>query len=188
MPHATADSSDFEKLQMAWRDVSTKFGSVENILEAFGLAGMPVAQRYGIMFGCLVFFITVASVLALLFLGGSFERIAEQTATGKATVETDYKTRLERPMLLERLLDARERLIEKNYPERPQRKERRTKLTKMLMGVPPPKDSMVAKIVDDNGAKTAVNSKGQRMEAMDGYKENFVVSYRKCQDKPGGKI
>jgi Tfp pilus assembly protein PilO len=183
MPHPNVDSSDFEKLQLAFHDITTKFGSFENILEAFGLANMPVAQRYGILFGCLVFMGTVIAVGSLLVMGGSFERMAEQADTGKTTMETDYRARMERPMLLERLLDARERLLQ-NHPDRPQRKERCTKLTQMLMNIPPPKE--VPTLVDDNEAKKAVNQKGLRAEVMAGYKENFVLAYRKCQDKPGG--
>jgi hypothetical protein len=183
MPHSNVESSDFEKLQLAFHDITTKFGSFENILEAFGLASMPVAQRYGIIFGCLVFMGTVIAVGSLLVMGGSFERMAEQADTGKTTTETDYRARMERPMLLERLLDARERLLQ-NHPDRPQRKERCTKLTQMLMNIPPPKE--VPTLVDDNEAKKAVNQKGLRAEVMAGYKENFVLAYRKCQDKPGG--
>jgi hypothetical protein len=147
---------------------------------------MPTAQRYGILFGSLVFLFTIASVLALLVLGGSFERMADEADTGKNAIQTDYKARQERPLLLERLLGARERLLEKNYPTRPKRKEQRTNLTKMLMNVPPPKDS--PGLVDDNEAKKAVNKKKQRADVMVGYKENFVTAYRKCQDKPGGKF
>jgi hypothetical protein len=184
--HSAPDSSDFEKLQSAFNDITTKFGSMESILEAFGLSDMPAAQRYGILFGCLVFIFTIGSGLALLILGGSFERMAEEADTGKMASQTDYMERQDRPLLLERLLDARARLLEKNHPNRPKRKEEQTNLTKMLMNVPPPKD--VVGLVDDNEIKKAVNKKEQRPGEMLGYKENFVTAYRKCQDVSGGKF
>lgn len=185
MSYSNADTSDFEKLQQALREVFTKFGSVEDILEAFGLASLPTAQRYGVLMGCIVFTCTVAAVFALLVFGGSFKRIAEQTQTGEATLETDYKARQGRPLLLERLLDARKRLLAENYPDREQRKDRRTRLTKMLMGIPPPKD--IPGVVDDAEAKRSVNKKQDRAEQMEGFKENFAWAYRKCQDQPGGE-
>ena len=185
MSYAASDTSDFEKLQQAFSEITSKFGSVDNLLEALGLADLPTAQRWGVLFGCLTFVCTVFSVLCLLTFGGSFKRMAEQAATGKATILTDYRARMERPLLLERLLDARERLLALNYPNRPKRKEERTRLTKMLMNVPPPK--AVKAIVDDNDAKRAVNKKEQRPDEMDGFKENYVTAYRKCQDKPGGE-
>jgi hypothetical protein len=185
MPHANADTSDFEKLQMAFQDVTAKFGSIEDILVAFGLADMPKAQRYGVLMGCIVFSCTVGAVLALLAFGGSFKRIAEQTQTGDYTIESDFQTRQDRPLLLERLIDARERLLAENYPDRKQRKSRRTNLTKMLLGVPPPKD--IPGVVDDNGAKQSVGKKQDRAAEMEGFKENFAWAYRKCQDQPGGE-
>jgi hypothetical protein len=185
MPHANADTSDFEKLQMAFQDVTAKFGSIEDILVAFGLADMPKAQRYGVLMGCIVFSCTVGAVLALLAFGGSFKRIAEQTQTGDYTIESDFQTRQDRPLLLERLIDARERLLAENYPDRKQRKNRRTNLTKMLLGVPPPKD--IPGVVDDNGAKQSVGKKQDRAAEMEGFKENFAWAYRKCQDQPGGE-
>lgn len=189
MPYSSAgQSSDFEKLQMAFHDITSKFGSFDNFLEAFGLASMPTAQRYGILFGCLVFIFTVASVLALLVLGGSFKRMAEQATTGEATITEGYRSRLERSLLLERLLDSRHRMLTQNYPNREQRTEGKTNLTKMLLNVPLPEESKsIAALVDDNSTKGQVNKKGQRADCMEGYKENFVIAYRKCQDKPGGK-
>jgi hypothetical protein len=187
MPHIGSDHSDFEKLQNAFADLTSKFGSPDNILEAFGLSEMPMAQRYGILFGVLVFVFTVSSVVALLVLGGSFKRIAEQAETGEATLQEGYKSRLGRALLLERLLDSRERLLNSNYPDRPKPKERKTNLTKMLLNVPPPKDN-VSSFVDEDATKIQVKVKGQRAEVMVGYKENFVVAYRKCQDQPGGEF
>ena len=56
----------------------------------------------------------------------------------------------------------------------------------MLLNVPPPKDTP-GDIVEDNSTKLAVNKKLDRAEVMEGFKENFIWAYRKCQDKPGGK-
>lgn len=185
MSQTNADVSDFEKLQQALSQVIVKFGSFEDILEAFGLASLPTAQRYGVLMGCVVFTCTVSAVFALLTFGGSFKRLAEQAQTGEASLETDYKARQGRPLLLERLLEARARLLAENYPDREQRKPRRTKLTKMLMSDPPPKD--IPGVVDDVEAKQSVNKKQDRAEEMDGFKENFAWAYRKCQDQPGGE-
>jgi Na+/pantothenate symporter len=169
MPYSSpAETGDFEKLQLAFKELTSTFGSMENLLEAFGLADLPSAQRYGIIFGFLVFVGTVTAVLALLTLGGSFERMAEQTKTGSVTIAHDFKARMDRPLLLERLLDSRERLMRQNYPNRAQRKEGCTNLTKTLLNIPPPK-----------------NAKSEKDDKT-GYMKNYVVAYRKCQDQPGG--
>jgi hypothetical protein len=169
MPYSNAaETGDFEKLQIAFAEITSTFASVDNILEAFGLADLPTAQRYGIIFGICVFIGTVTAVLALLTLGGSFQRMAEQTKTGTVTISDDFKARMDRPLLLERLLDSRERLMRKNYPNRAQRKEGCTNLTKMLLNSPAPPKGKSAK--DDET----------------GYMKNYVVAYRKCQDQPGG--
>lgn len=169
MPYSNAaETGDFEKLQKAFSDILSTFGSVDNLLDAFGLSTLPSAQRYGIVFGCFVFVGTVTAVLTLLVLGGSFHRMAEQTKTGAVTIAHDFKARLDRPLLLERLLDARTRMMQRNYPNSRQRKEGLTNLTSMLLNVAPPPKGKSAK--DDET----------------GYMRNFVVAYRKCQDKPGG--
>ena len=56
-------TGDLEKLQKAFSELTENFGSVENILDAFGLSDMPTAQRYGIIFGFLVFTGTVLSLI-----------------------------------------------------------------------------------------------------------------------------
>ena len=169
MPYsATPDTTDFQKLQLAFAEITKSFGSVENVLEAFGLADLPTAQRYGILIGALVFISTVTAVVALLVLGGSFQRMAEQQKTGTLAVAHDFKARLDRPLLLERLLDARERMMKQNYPNAGKRTEGTTALTKMLLNVSPPPSGTKAE--NDNT----------------GYLKNYVVAYRKCQDKPGG--
>ena len=184
MPQVNPDASDFEKLQIAFQEITQKFGSVNDILEAFGLAELPTAQRYGILFGFIVFTLTVSTVMALLVFGGSFRRIAEQAKTGTTSVESDYKVRLKRPLLLERLLEAQEWLESENYPDRPGRTLERTNLSKMLCSVPPHTAKEDKK--NEKQTKNAMQSKDNRAAVMVGYKQNFVIAYRKCQDKPGG--
>jgi hypothetical protein len=180
MPQVNPDASDFEKLQLAFQEITGSFGSVESILESFGLSELPVAQRYGILFGFIVFTVTVSTVVALLIFGGTFKRIAEEAKTGKVTVESDYRVRLERPLLLERLISAQERMMKSNYPDRYKRKEATTNLTKMLSSVAPPKDDK-----DDKDATFDFSE--QNAARMVGYKQNYFMGYRKCQDKPGGE-
>jgi len=170
MPYsAGADTSDLEKLQLAFVEITKSFGSIENLLEAFGLADLPTAQRYGILIGTLIFISTVTVVGALLLFGGSFQRIAEQQKTGSHTISHDFQTRLDRPLLLERLLDSRERMMQQNYPNATKRKEGPTALTKMLLNIPPP-------------------PKGTTVDKDETYYlSNYIVAYRKCQDKPGGE-
>jgi hypothetical protein len=140
------------------------------------------------MFGFAVFTCTVSTVIALLFFGGTFKRITEQTTTGKSSVESDYRVRLERPLLLERLLSAQERMLKLNYPNsRPKRTDDITNLTKMLSSVPPPKDTAS----NDKNTTEEVeiyDFSQQNSESMVGYKQNFFMGYRKCQDKPGGEF
>lgn len=186
MPQINPNASDFEKLQLALQDITSKLGSFQAILQAFGLAELPTAQRYGILFGFLVFMVTVSTVVALLVFGGTFQRIAEQTQTGKlSSLESDYRVRLERPMLLERLLQARQWLLQQNYPQRPQRMEQTTNLTQMLSSVPPPKEDVNGKKNGDD--EKAFDFSNQRSEGMVGYKQNYFMGYRKCQDQPGGR-
>jgi len=184
MPQVNPDTNDIEKLQLAFQEITSKFGSLENILEAFGLSELPTAQRYGILFGFVVFILTVSTVLILLVFGGTFKRITEQAKTGNISVESDYRVRLERPLLLERLLSAQERMLKLNYPISPKRKEDTTNLTNMLSSVPPPKDTPN----DNSGEVENFDFSQQNSEGMVGYKQNFFMGYRKCQDKPGGAI
>jgi hypothetical protein len=167
----SAQSSDFEKLHKAYEQITANFGSLDNILEAFGLANMPAAQRYGIMFGCLTFVCTLAAVASLLIFGGSFTRIAEQEQSGDATIPHAHMARAERALLLERLLDARERMMQ-YYPAK-QIAKGFTSLTKMLL---------IVHVENDNGDE----KKGSELPYPDGYKENYEAGYRKCQDTPGG--
>ena len=56
MAEMAHDTSDIQKLQLALQEIVIRFGSVENVLDAFGLSNLPTAQRYGILFGFVVFF------------------------------------------------------------------------------------------------------------------------------------
>lgn len=208
MPYANDPSvGDFEKLQIALRDLATKFGSVDDLLRAFGLADMPQAQRYGILFGCIVFALTVTAVLVLLFLGGSFQRIAQQAATGDSTLLTASEARQQRSLLLEQLLEGRERMV-RNYdndddhdPHGPpvvSGKPRLTKLTKMLLNEAPDSPLEVQleliELDENNDASNNKNKKETKGAAATKkaryippfYEENYIEAYRKCQERPGG--
>lgn len=185
----TEVTGDLEKLQKALQQVTASFGSVDSMLEAFGLAHMPSAQRYGILFGFLVFITTISAVLALLVLGGSFKRIAEQTVTGKPTLLTSTEVRKERPLLLETLLEGRERL-QTNYSA-PTLTDQATNLTQMLLNVAPD----AVEDDNDNDDRSTKQHQGRNEKKSSHkerhvppyYEENYSSAYRKCQDQPGGK-
>ena len=150
---------------------------------------MPQAQLYGILFGCIVFILTVATVLALLVFGGTFKRIVEQSnagANGANSAEDDYKSRMDRALLLERLLDSKEYLLQRNYSDDNDGKKRGykaeigyyTNLTKMLLNIKPP----------SKDGKEEQNANKERKVEIENYKHNYVLAYRKCQDKPGGSV
>ena len=166
MPPMINESSDFEKLAAAFGSI-TSINSMDDVLEAVGLAGLPVAQRYGIICGCITFFITISSVLALLIFGGTFKRLQEQSISGEATIPDAVTAREGRPLLLERLLDAQERMMA-NYPEKYKNRKPSSHLTplaKLILNVAPK---------DENNC------------VPEGYEENYAYAYRRCQDKPGG--
>lgn len=176
MGYSNSNTDDLEKLRIAFTEITSKFGSVDALLEALGLSDMPPAQRYGILFGCLVFICTVSAVLALLILGGSFQRIKQQAETGETTVVAPHDARSQRPLLMETLLDARERMIQ-NCP--PQNKtEGPTKIMDMLGNVAPSIRSVQL-------AKEQKHQSHNEIPPM--YEENYKKAYRTCQDKPGGK-
>lgn len=179
MAEMAHDTSDIQKLQLALQEIVIRFGSVENVLDAFGLSNLPTAQRYGILFGFVVFFLTVSTVVALLVFGGTFKRITEEITTGKVAVESDHRVRLGRPLLLERLLSAQDRMQKLNYPNEPKRTESITNITKMLSNIPPPSN-------EKSESVETFDFSQQNSESMVGYKQNFFIAYRKCQDKPGG--
>mmetsp|Transcript_5361 Transcript_5361/g.12179 ORF Transcript_5361/g.12179 Transcript_5361/m.12179 type:complete len:459 (+) Transcript_5361:122-1498(+) len=166
MPAPNSDLSDLDKIKQSLSSI-TSIGSVNDVLAAFGLLDMPQAQKYGIMFGVIIFILTVVAVLTLLTLGGTWKRIEQQASSGESAVAPDSVTqRKRRPLLLERLLEGRDWMIKTNYPKKEQEKiETLTPLTKMLMTVAP-----------------------KEGEIPEGYEENYKNAYRRCQDKPGGAI
>jgi len=177
MPYSNDEVDDLVKLRMAFAEVVAKFASIDDILEAFGLADLPQAQRYGILFGCLVFTLTVVSVISLLIFGGSFKRIAQQAETGEVTIVSASDARAQRALLLETLLEGRERML-RNY--KPAKKTTGlTNLTTMLMNEAPGHSH--ALLVEDKEAK---NEDASHIPPH--YQENYELAYRKCQDRPGG--
>jgi hypothetical protein len=163
MPIPESDLSDIDKLKRALSSIS----SANDILAAFGLHDMPAAQKYGILLGCIVFFVTVASVLILLTLGGSWKRIEEQAKSGELVSAPDAITqRKKRALLLERLLENRDWMIKTNYPSVGGSGSGFTGLTRMLMTVAPVEGEV----------------------PPEGYEESYRGAYRRCQDKPGGEF
>ena len=168
-------NNDLDKLKQALSSLSGKFSSVQDILESFGLASLPTAQRYGILFGICVFVFTITTVLMLLIYGGTFARIQQQSQ-GNAVVKEAQEVRKSRPLLLERLLEARDRMLAENYPPPPKR-TKCTPLTEMLLNVN--YNNTIA--LNDKNKKN-----GTRHEIPEGYEENYKKAYLTCQDKPGG--
>lgn len=165
MPTLNSDLSDFDKVKQSLTAI-TSIASFDDVLAAFGLLDMPAAQKYGIIFGFVTFFLTVAAVLALLTLGGTWKRIEQQSKKGESATAPDSVTqRKRRALLLERLLESREWMMKTNYPEKEEKGGKFTNLTKMLMTVAP-KEGDVSK----------------------DYEEIYKAAYRRCQDKPGGEI
>jgi len=174
-------TSDFDKLKQALSSLSGKFSSIDDLLAAFGLANLPTAQRYGILFGFCVFILTITAVMSLLVLGGSFARIAQQSKTADPTIKDAVQVRKDRALLLERLLEARERMLKENYPP-PPKPVQSTKLTEMLLNVSCTGD--VADLVAEDSKKRQAATR----RIPEGYEENYKKAYLTCQDKPGGKF
>ncbi|EJK56100.1 hypothetical protein THAOC_24079 [Thalassiosira oceanica] len=167
--NAMGDLSDLEKLQQSLAGVLA-ISSFDDVLAIFGLLDMPRAQKLGIVFGCITFALTVTAVLTLLTMGGTWKRIEEQTKSGELVTAPDSITqRKRRALLLERLLEARDRMIKINYPSNDNRSTgfaKSTPLTNMLMTSAPE---------DENAAPAE-------------YTDSYKSAYRRCQDKPGGPI
>ena len=207
MPYntAAASGSDWEKLQLAWHQIRDKMGSLHDVLEAFGLADLPLAQRYGILFGCLVFVVTVSTVVILLIVGGSFRRIAEQSIAGTA-VTTPSEVRAQRPLLLETLLAARERLMQRySKTNSNNNSSPYTPLTRLLLQQAPDaplemvdEDNTNSTLTDENAtpdpnqSPVATNNndknKTNQRYIPPMYQEHYLEAYRTCQDKPGGEF
>ena len=180
MPHMD-ETSDFEKLKNAFHTLTGHVASVDDFLAAFGLINMPAAQRYGIFFGFIVFTLTICAVVALLVLGGSFSRMAEQIQTGEVTVPDPVSARAKRSLLLEHLLESRNHMVKENYPP-PQRTTEITKLMAMILNVPIQLGNDVAKLTDE---KAATRAKQEHFIPPQ-YQNDYVDAYGLCQDKPGG--
>lgn len=179
------EMSDMDKLWSAFSTITDHFSSVDSMLEAIGLAGLPTAHRYGILFGIVTFVCTVTAVITLLVLGGSFDRIKEQSRTGTSSVPSVVEARNSRPLLLERLIEARERMMRENYPEENKMTNGLTNLAKMLLNIAPGvKAKEVAELVDEDGNKR----ESGRSKIPEGYVEEYCIAYRACMDKPGGRI
>ena len=180
MPNPFDDNplSDLDKIRQSL-SLITSISSVDDVLSAFGLLDMPRAQRIGIAFGVLTFALTVAAVLALLTLGGTWKRIEQQARVGASASAPDSVTqRKRRALLMERLLEGRDWMMETNYPSGTGGEGEEgggggmakngdatlTPLTKMLMMAAP--------------------TEGGGMP--EGYEVNYKAAYRRCQDKPGG--
>ncbi|KAL9180660.1 hypothetical protein ACHAXT_011113 [Thalassiosira profunda] len=159
--------SDLDKIRQSLASIASA-GSLDDVLALVGLLDMPRAQRLGIVFGFVTFALTVAAVLTLLTLGGTWKRIEQQTKAGASATAPDSVTqRKRRALLLERLLEGREWMLKTNYPERETEKsDKMTPLTRMLMTEAPKEKGGVP----------------------EGYEENYKAAYRRCQDKPGGAI
>jgi len=176
-----ADSSDMDKLFAAFGDLTNMFNSWEDMLDAFGLLHMPAAQRYGILFGCITFTCTLIAVAALLTFGGTFTRIAEQQ-TGEATIPHAHQARAARALLLERLLDARERMAQHYSAAVMVVAGTWSPLTRMILNVQPKiLPSEKKKEEDKENAKPSV-----KKEYPPDYQNNYTIAYRTCQDSPGG--
>jgi len=137
----------------------------------FGLSTLPNPQKYGILFGILVFSLTIITVIALLILGGSFRRIQEQECgdnevTLKKTLPSIIQQRIERAFLYDDLLESRKRMLlkyQKNVYEG------MTPIMDML-------NSMSPKYYDKD-----------KIVLPEGYEKEYVKGYLECQSKPGGE-
>lgn len=174
-------SSDFDKLKQAFQTLTGHVSSFDEFLNAFGLSNLPVAQRYGIVFGIIVFIFTIGSVVSLLVMGGSFQRIAQQAETGATTVPDPVRARNDRALLYERLLQARDRMVKENY-EKPKTTTEKTNLMLMLLNLPI-KTGNVAELADNEEK----NRKEQERFVPPGYQNDYREAYRKCQDRPNGE-
>jgi hypothetical protein len=192
--------SDVDKL-LASLSTVTSIRSINDILAIFGLDTLPTAQKYGIFFGIVTFTVTVSTVVFLLVAGGSFKRIAQQEENGGATVPCAIEERLTRPLLLERLLEASTRMMA-SYSSTKKTTTKQTspgrsvlvqKLVNIAPNVTKAKEVMGSLIHEDEADETVakkIKEKKQELKKYmpDGYEQNYVLAYRKCQQKPGGEL
>jgi RimJ/RimL family protein N-acetyltransferase len=195
-----SDADDLEKLRRAFAEIISRFGSIDGLLESVGLADLPTAQRYGILFGISVFSLTIVSVIALLAFGGTFRRIAEELETGQpSSIQAPHDVRSQRALLLEHLLEGRTRM-ESGYPD-PPATEGWSVLTRRLLNDAPRDivssddedldgDDKERKEDDDLAANQKEKGGGgaSRRYVPPLYQENYAAAYRKCQDRPGGPV
>eukprot|EP00546_Thalassionema_frauenfeldii_P022322 CAMPEP_0178906700 /NCGR_PEP_ID=MMETSP0786-20121207/6967_1 /TAXON_ID=186022 /ORGANISM="Thalassionema frauenfeldii, Strain CCMP 1798" /LENGTH=538 /DNA_ID=CAMNT_0020578429 /DNA_START=280 /DNA_END=1893 /DNA_ORIENTATION=+ len=175
------ETTDLEKLSQAFSKLTSHFSSTEDFLSAFGVNDLPIAHRYGIFYGTLVFVLTVTAVLALLVMGGSFDRIAEQAKTGDIAVSDPITSRTDRNLILERLVDARDRMMKENYRP-PETSSNRTKLMDMILNISLATCVDISELTDEDEKK---RNKQQKF-IPPGYHEDYVDAYKVCQDTPGG--
>jgi hypothetical protein len=109
-----SNSSDYEKLQLAFSDLRSKFQNVHCLVDALGLSSLPTAQLYGIYLGTLTFVVTCAVVVLLLICGGTFHRIQEQAEEKKhhnSSTTAPSEIREQRAFLFDQLLEQRQRMM-----------------------------------------------------------------------------
>jgi hypothetical protein len=209
MPYATnAQGSDLDKLYTVLHDLLASFGSIDGLLQAFGLHNLPMAHRYGILLGLVVFIGTISAVVLLLIFGGSFDRIKVQAMTGESTILSAGQARRGRALLYEQLLDARRRMVaaygNENYNATAAATyssgsgscSSSSPLLRLLLHqapskVPPP--NLLNEAGDEN-KKPNNNKKSKQQHPTTTeqfvppmYKENYVKAYRRCQDRPAGE-
>lgn len=185
---AKAQASDLEKVMEALSFL-TSVRSLNDVLGVFGLQDLPSAQKWGIIFGIMTFTVTVGTVITLLVLGGSFKRIAEQEETGGVSIPGAVEERVNRPLLLERLLEAQIRLLEK-YDAEKIYTDGMTPLVTVLLNIAPD-ISKAMKLRDtlvEEGAEESKKKEELKKYIPDGYEKNYIHAYRRCQDKPGGGV
>ena len=197
MATPSTELSDIDKLLASLSTITT-IRSIDDMLDMFGLATLPTAQKYGIFFGCITFTVTVGTVVFLLVAGGSFTRIAQQEENGGVSVPGAIEERKSRPLLLETLLEGQERMMAE-YPKRSVIQNGVTVLVNKLLNVAP--DVTKAKEVmgslmnedeatADESVKKEIKKKQLQNKTFlpEGYEKNYTMAYRKCQEKPGGEF
>lgn len=164
--------SDWEKLTTALGGLS--FTSVDELLQKIGLADMPKAHLYGIAGGCVTFLLTLIVVVILLLRGGTVQRLFEQLQMPPPKAPQNKQTNRAlstpltgRPLLYERLLETRDRMMKTNYPDRYQKDANNaflTALTNMLLNLTPPpkfdKGSILDNVTEKPSASSSNNPNG----------------------------
>lgn len=182
---AASHLHDMDKIRKALDFI--KLPSLISVLKGFSLNSVPHSQRVGILAGIAIFTCTVMSVILLLFFGGSFDRIKEQAKNGdKPLPHENIRVRENRPLLLERLLEAREWMLKTNYPSNGvvaksegTSNSSRTPLLQMLLNVSPP---------NHNPLQTgAIALSSNNDDVAMAYQKDYVHAYYRAIDKPGAQ-